>query len=129
MPTRLASLEQVVAVAKRWTLARFAVAQTIDFALTPHRFEWLDDAVSRKALSPDSVEGRSPLDAVDRARRPTAWAHSAVLTVLFDTDTGTHAYEQEVVEILAMLGCEVLAEFAYVIRIASLPPCLGPFQT
>jgi hypothetical protein len=125
--SRLGSLEYVVEVAKDWAVARFAAAQTSDFTLAPHRFELRADAVRRHAISPDSPEGRSPLDAVRRTRQPTAWAHSVVLTMLADTDTGTDQYEQEVVEILAMEEEEILAECASVVRIEAFPPCLGPF--
>jgi hypothetical protein len=129
MPTDVRALEHVVEVAKHWTLARFSVAQTTDFALAPHRFELCGGAVRRHAVPPQSPEGQSPFDAVHRSKRPTAWAHSAVLTVLADSDAGTVEYEQEVVEILAMDDSEVFAEFAYVIRICGLPPCLGPFRS
>jgi hypothetical protein len=129
MPTHLETLEPLVEAAKQWTLARFAAAQTSDFTLLPHRFELCGGAVRRHAVSPDSAEGRSPFDAVHRAKQPTAWAHGAVLTVLSDSDTSTVEREQEVVEILAMNDCDVLAEFAYVIRIDGLPPCLGPFRS
>lgn len=127
MPPRQGTLEYVVEVAKDWTVAHFAAAQTSDFALAPHRFEWGDAAVRRQPISPDSLEGRSPLDAVRCARQPTAWAHNAVLTVLSDTETGIDQYEQEVVEILAMQDVEVVAECANVVRIDGFPPCLGPF--
>jgi hypothetical protein len=127
MPSRVGTLEYIVEVAKDWAEARFAAAETSDFALAPHRFELWGAAIRRHAISPDSPEGRSPLDAVRRAREPTAWAHNAVLTMLADTETGTDQYEQEVVEVLAMEEAEVLAECAFVIRIEGFPPCLGPF--
>jgi hypothetical protein len=129
MRTDVSALEHVVQVAKQWTLARFGLARTADFALSPHRFELWDRTVRRRAVPPQSPEGRSPLDVVLRSERPTAWAHSAVLTVLFDSDGGTVGYEQEVVEILAMDDTELSAEFAYVIRTPGFPPCLGPFQS
>jgi hypothetical protein len=127
MPSRLRTLEYVVEVAKDWTIAGFAAAQTSDFALAPHRFELLGAAVQRRALSASSIEAQSPLDAVRRARRPTAWAHSTVVTTLADTETGTIQYEHEVVEIVAMHDEEVVAECASVVRIEGFPPCLGPF--
>jgi hypothetical protein len=127
MEAQSGMLEYVVAVAKDWTLARFAAAQTADFTLLPHRFELCGAAVRRQAISSGSREAQSPLDAVRRARQPTAWAHSAVATMLADSTAGTEQYEQEVVEILAMEGSEVLAECAFVVRIDGLPPCLGPF--
>ena len=127
MRSPVRTLEYVVEVAKDWTVACFTAAQASDFALAPHRFELQGAAVRRHAISPDSPEGRSPLDSVRSARLPTAWAHEAALTVLADTDTGTEQYEQEVVEILAMEDAEVLAECAVVVRIDGLPPCLGAF--
>ncbi len=127
MPSRVATIEYVVEVAKDWTLATFVAAESSEFVLLPHRFELCGTAVRRYAVSLNSPEARSPFDAVRRTQRPTAWSHSAVLTVLADSETGTVEFEQEVVEILAMDGDDVLAEAASVIRISGLPPCLGPF--
>jgi len=127
MPSRLGTLEYVARVAKDWTVARFAAAQTSDFTFGPQRFELRGAAVRRSSISPTSCEGRSPLDAVRRTRQPTAWAHSAVLTVLADTERGTEQYEQEVVEVIGMEDEEIVAESACVVRIEGLPPCLGPF--
>jgi hypothetical protein len=123
----LGTLEYVVEVAKDWTRARFAAAQTAEFALAPHRFELLGAAVRRRAVSPASPEGQSPFDAVRRVRNPTAWAHGTVVTLLADCDAGTAQYDQEAVEILAMQGTDVLVECAFVVRIDGLPPCLGRF--
>lgn len=127
MQTRSGTLEQVVQLAKQWTLAQFAAARSTGFALAPYRFELCGGEVRRHALPPKSPEGQSPFDVVQRTDRPTVWAHSAVLTVLSDSDTGTDEHEQEVVEILAMDGSDAFAEFAYVIRIPGFPPRLGPF--
>ena len=127
MQPHLGTLEYVVEVAKDWTRARFAAAEAADFVLPPHRFELLGAAVRRRSVSPASPEGRSPFDAVQRALRPTAWAHGTTLTLLADSEAGTDQYDQEAVEILAMEGTDVLVECAFVVRIAGLPPCLGPF--
>jgi hypothetical protein len=128
MQTSPGTLEQVVELAKQWALAQFAAARTTGFALAPHRFELYGGAVRRHAIPPESREGQSPFDVVQRTNRPTVWAHSAVLTVLSDSDTGTDEHEEEVVEILAMDGSDAFADFAYVIRIAGFPPCLGRFH-
>jgi hypothetical protein len=128
MPPRIATIEYLVEVAKDWTLARFAAAESSEFALGPHRFELGAAGVRRHALAPDSLEAASPLDALQRAPTPTAWSHSTLVTLLADCDTGTVEFEQEMVEILAMEGETVLAEAAAVIRIPGLAPCLGPFQ-
>lgn len=128
MPQRLATIEYLVEVAKDWTLARFAAAQSSEFVLDPHRFELRDGGVRRHALTPDSREAASPFDAVRRAPTPTAWSHSTVVTLLADSDMGTVEFEQEMIEVLAMEGETVLAEAASVIRIPGLPPCLGPFH-
>jgi hypothetical protein len=128
MPPRIASVEYLVEVAKDWTLARFAAAQSSEFVLGPHRFELSGAGVRRHALAPDSAEAASPVEAVQRAPTPTAWSHSAVVTLLADSDTGALQFEQEMVEILAMEGETVLAEAAAVIRIPGLAPCLGPFH-
>ena len=127
MQPRVGTLEYVVEVAKDWTRARFAAAQAADFGLPPHRFELLGAAVRRCSLSPTSLEGQSPFDAVPRAPYPTAWTHGAVLTLLADSEAGTVQYDQEAVEILAMEGTDVLVECAFVVRVGGLPPCLGPF--
>jgi hypothetical protein len=128
MPPRIATIEYLVEVAKDWTLARFAAAQSSAFVLGPHRFALRDGGVRSHALAPDSPEAASPFDAVRRAPTPTAWSHSTVVTLLADCDTGAVAFEQEMVEILAMEGETVLAEAAAVIRIPGLPPCLGAFH-
>jgi hypothetical protein len=127
MPSSLGTLEYVVEVAKDWTIARFAAAQTSDFELSPHRFELCGAEIRRQAIPSDSPEAYSPFDAVQRAQQPTVWTHGAVMTVLADSATGTVHYEQEVVELLAMDDSDVLAEFAFVVRIPGVPPCLGPF--
>ena len=127
MRPRVGTLEYVLEVAKDWTCARFAAAETADFVLQTHRFELVGGAVRRRSVPPASLEGQSPFDAVHQTRRPTAWAHGTILTVLADSETGTDQYDQEIVEILAMEGTDVLVECALVVRIAGLPPCLGPF--
>ena len=129
MPPRIATVEYLVEVAKGWTLARFAAAESNEFVLGPHRFELRGAGVRRQKLEPDSLEATSPIDAVRRTPIPTAWAHSTLVTLLADVDTGTVEFEQEMVEILAMDGEMVLAEAAAVIRIAGFPPCLGPFHS
>jgi hypothetical protein len=48
--------------------------------------------------------------------------------ILIDTEWGTVGYEQEIVEVLALDGDDVLAEAAFVARAPGLPPCLGRFQ-
>lgn len=127
-PPRIATIEYLVEVAKDWTLARFAAAQSTEFVLVPHRFELLGARVRRHALAPDSDEAASPFDAIRRAQTPTVWSHSTLATLLADSETGTVEFEQEMVEILAMDGETVLAESAAVIRIPGLAPCLGAFQ-
>ena len=128
MPPRIATVEYLVEVAKGWTLARFAAAESSEFVPGPHRFELTGGGVRRHALAPDSPEAASPFDAIRRAPAPTAWSHSTVVTLLADSDTGAVEFEQEMIEILAMEGETVLAEAAAVIRIPGLPPCLGPFH-
>jgi hypothetical protein len=128
MPRRIGTVEYLVEVAKEWTLARFAAAQSSEFVFGPQRFELRGADVCRHALAFDSPEAASPLEAVRRAPTPTAWSHSTFVTMLVDSDTGALEFEQEMVEILAMEGETVLAEAAAVIRIPGLAPCLGPFQ-
>jgi len=127
MNSGLASLEYVLEVAKDWTVARFAEAQHSDFVLKPHRFVLGDHGIVRSAVETDSVEAESPLDGLDEAPQPTAWTHRTFVTVLYDTDDGTVAREQEAIEILAMDEHGVLAEVAFIVRILDAPPCLGRF--
>ena len=127
MQPGLASLEYVLEVAKDWTVARFADAQDSAFVLASHRFELHDHGVIHSMLATDSAEGRSPLDALNSVEQPTAWTHSTVVTVLYDTEDGPIAREQEAVEVLAMDDRDVLAEVAFIVRILDMPPCLGRF--
>jgi hypothetical protein len=127
-PPRIAAIEYLVEVAKDWTLARFAAAESSEFVLVPHRFELWGARVRRHALSPDSQEAASPFDAIRRVPKPTVWSHSTSVTLLADCQTETVEFEQEMVEILAMDDETVLAEAAAVIRISGLAPCLGPFH-
>jgi hypothetical protein len=48
--------------------------------------------------------------------------------VVTATDAGTVRFEQEIVEVLAIDGDELLAEAALVARVPGLPPCLGRFR-
>jgi hypothetical protein len=127
-PPCLATIAYLVEVAKDWTLARFATAEHSEFSLAPHRFELWGARVRRYPLPPASHEATSPVDAIPRVPRPTVWSHSTLVTLLADSDTGTLAFEQEMIEILAMDDETVLAEAATVIRIPGLAPCLGPFH-
>jgi hypothetical protein len=129
MPSQLASVEYVLEVAKDWANARFAGAQESDFRLAPHRFELADHRVRRTRLRDDSLEALTPLEAVPASPAPTAWVHGTQVTVLFDTDEGTLAREQEVIEILAIDDYEIVAEVAFVVRIPGVPPCLGRFAS
>jgi hypothetical protein len=127
-PTGISTIESLLEVAKGWTHARFAAAESSEFVLRPHRFELRDAGVRRSALAPGSPEAASPFAAVARVSAPTAWSHSTVVTLLADSETGTLDFEQEMVEILAMDGEAVLGEAAAVIRIPGFAPCLGPFH-
>jgi hypothetical protein len=75
-----------------------------------------------------SAEAQSPLAVAEQTNRPTAWCRGDVTMILIDTETGTVAYEQEIVEVLAVDGGDLLAEAAFVARAPGLPPCLGRFQ-
>lgn len=99
-----ATLEYLVGVAKEWTRARFAAAESSRFVFIAHRFEPAEAGFSRVALAAGCAEARGPCDAVTRVPTPTVWAHGTVVTVLADTAADTIAFEQEVIEILAMDG-------------------------
>ena len=77
-----ATVEQLVAVVKVWTLARFAAAQSSRFVLPARRFEPLGTGFCRSALAEDCAEANGPCDVVARVTTPTVWSHSAIATVL-----------------------------------------------
>jgi hypothetical protein len=124
----IATVEYLVAVAKDWTRARFAAAQSSQFVFAAHRFEPSGAGFRRVALPVGSPEAVCPCAAVTRAARPTVWAHSTVVSLLAESDAGTLEFEQEMIEILGMEGEAVLAEAAAVLRIPGLGVCLGPFH-
>lgn len=99
---RRATVEYLVAVAKDWTRACFAAAQSSDFVLPAHRFEMGDAGVLRVPLRARSREALRPLNGVPRVAAPTVWSHSVLVTLLADSDTGTLESQQEMIEILAM---------------------------
>jgi hypothetical protein len=98
------------------------------FVCIAHRFESAEAGFSRVALAAGCAEARGPCDAVTGVPTPTVWAHSTVVTLLAGAATDTIAFEQEVIEILAMDGEAVLAEAAAVIRVPGVGVCLGPFH-
>jgi hypothetical protein len=122
-----ATVEHLVAVAKEWTLARFAAAQSSRFVLSAQRFEPAETGFRRFPLAERCAEAAGPCDVVARVTTPTVWSHTAIVTVLADSEQDTLEFEQEVIEILAMDGDAVLAEAATVIRVPGLGVCLGPF--
>lgn len=128
-PPLLGTLDYLAEVAKDWALQRFASAQRGDFALPPHRFELHGNRVRRRRIRSRSPEAASPLALARDPTRPTAWCHSATITLLTDTETGTVAFEQEIVEVLVSDGDEIIAEVAFVARIPGFPPCLGRFRS
>jgi hypothetical protein len=127
-PPDPATLEDVLEVARNWTVGRFAAAQSSEFLLTPQRFELWGTTVKRHAIARDSPEASCAFGAIRWIGRPTAWCYSTILTVLADSKTGIE-YEQEMVQILAIDDHDALTEAAHVIRITDLPPCLGPFRS
>ena len=128
MPPLLGSLDYLAEVAKDWARHRFATAARSDFALAPSRFDLDRRGVRRRRIAAGSAEAQSPLAVAQPTSRPTAWCRGDVTLILIDTETGTVAYEQEIVEVLAIDGDDVLAEAAFVARAPGLPPCLGRFQ-
>jgi hypothetical protein len=128
-PPDPATLEDVLQVARSWTVARFAAAHSSEFLLTPQRFELWGTTVKRHAIAPDSPEASCPFGAIRWTGRPTAWSYSTIVTVLADSQTGTIEHEQEIVQILAIDDHDTLTEAAHVIGITDLPPCLGAFRS
>jgi hypothetical protein len=127
-PPLLGTLDYLVEEAKDWARYRFAVAKRNDFTLTPCRFDFHWGKVRRRRVQPRSSEAQSPLTVAKQISRPTAWCRADVTLVITDTEAETVAYEQEIVEVLAIDGDELLAEAAFVARVPGLPPCLGRFQ-
>ena len=128
-PPLVGTLDYLAEVAKDWARERFANAQRGDFTLPPHRFELRGDRVRRRRIRSSSPETHSPLSAARDTIRPTAWCHPAILTLLTDTDTGTVARDQKIVEVLVSDCDEIIAEAAFVARIPGFPPCLGRFRS
>jgi hypothetical protein len=123
----LTTLDYLVHVAKDWVISTFAAAGDSDFTLAPHRFELRGSTVRRRTLAADCPEASNPLPHAGPVDGAVAWARSENVTLLIDSDRETVAVDQEVVEILAVDGDDVLAEAACVVRITNLPPCLGRF--
>jgi hypothetical protein len=128
IPPLLGSLDYLAEVAKDWATHRFATANRSDFTLAPARFDLRRHGVRRHRVPSGSAEAQSPLAVAGETTTPTAWCRGDVTTILVDTETGTVGYEQEIVEVLAVDGDDLLAEAAFVARAPGLPPCLGRFQ-
>jgi hypothetical protein len=79
-------------------------------------------------VQPNSREAESPLAVAEDIAQPTAWCRGDVSLMLIDTAAETIGYEQEIVEVLAVDGDELLAEAALVARVPGFPPCLGRFE-
>lgn len=123
----LNTLGYLTEVAKDWVTSSFAATQDSDFDLAPHRFELTGSTVRRRSLPAGSPEASDPLPWADPIDGAVAWARRQTVTLLLDCDRETVAVQQEVVEILAVDGDEIMAEAACVVRITDLPPCLGRF--
>ena len=125
---RLATLDYLAAVAKDWAMNTFAAARDSEFTFTAHRFSMDGSTVRRRRVPRQSSEAENPLAAAGNRRTPTAWARCDTVTLLADcVDGASHAYKQEIVEIIGVEEDDVVAEAAMVVRIPGLPPCLGRF--
>jgi transposase InsO family protein len=122
------TLDYLPELAKDWARYRFATAKAGDFTLAPCRFELRRIVVRRSRVPRGLPEAESPLSVAERTARPTAWCRRDVTMVVTATDAGTVRFEQEIVEVLAIDGDELLAEAALVARVPGLPPCLGRFR-
>ena len=127
-PPLLGTLDYLAEVAKDWARHRFATAKRSDFTLATSRFDLHRNGARRQRVQPDSREAESPLAVAEHLARPTAWCRGDVTLMLIDAETGTVGYEQEIVEVLAVDGDELLAEAALVARVPGFPPCLGRFR-
>ncbi len=127
---RLTTLDYLVEVAKDWGMGRFAAAEDGDFTLAPHRFDLSGSTVRRHRVPRRSREAADPLTFARKRQTPAAWARSDTVVLIIDCEDGESvAYQQEIVEIIGVEEDDVLAEAAMVVRIPSLPPCLGRFWT
>jgi hypothetical protein len=126
-PADLHTLGYLAEVAKDWVTSSFAAAEDSRFTLAPHRFELTGASVRRRSLADVCPEACDPLPWTDPVDGAVAWARSENVTLLVDAGDDTVAIEQEIVEILAVDGDDVLAEAACVVRITDLPPYLGRF--
>jgi hypothetical protein len=124
----LGTLDYLAELAKDWAEHRFAAAKRSDFGLAPHRFELRGTRVLRRRIPPGSPGAESPLAFATPATGPVSWCRSDTTLVLSDTETGSVAYQQEIVAILVLDGDDLLAEFAFVARMPGFPPCLGRFR-
>jgi hypothetical protein len=127
-PPLVGTLDYLAEVAKDWARYRFATAKRADFTLAPSRFDLQRNGARRRRVQPGSPEAKSPLAVAECIARPTAWCRCDVTLMLAGGETETVGYEQEIVEVLAVDGDELLAEAARVARIPGFPPCLGRFQ-
>lgn len=126
-PPLLGAVDYLAEVAKDWARHRFATAKRSDFALAPARFDLHGHGVRRRCLRRGSPEAEAPLSVAGEATRATAWCRPDVTLVVVDTGIGDVRYEQEIVEVLVVVGGDILAEAAFVVRAPGLPPCLGQF--
>ncbi len=129
-PAGLTALDYLTAVAKDWASSRFAAAEDNEFTLTPHRFDFNGSTVRRCPVPPVSREAADPITFASGRRTPVAWARSDTVVLIVDcVDGESVAYQQEIVEIIALEDEDVIAEAAIVVRIPGAPPCLGSFWT
>ena len=124
----LGSLDYLAEVAKDWVRYRFGTARRSDFTLAPCRFDLHPQGVRRRRVPANSAAAESPLSVAAQLTQPTARYRADVTMRRVEASTGTIGYEQEIVEVLAVDGDELLAEAALVARAPGLPPCLGGFQ-
>ena len=83
---RIAEIEYLVEIAKDWTVACFASAQSSGFTLALHRFELTEAGVRRRRVRPGSPEAASPLSVVADLTNPTVWSHATVVTCSSNSD-------------------------------------------
>jgi hypothetical protein len=127
-PPLVGTLDYLAEVAKDWARYRFATTKRTDFSLAPSRFDLYRNGARRRRVQPGSPEAKSPLAVAEHLTGPAAWCRRDVTLMLVGAETETVSYEQEIVEVLAVDGDELLAEAALVARVPGFPPCLGRFQ-
>jgi hypothetical protein len=124
----MSSINLVAEAAQEYATDCFASTADHDFRLSAAVFECCGGVIRR--VDYWSLPEEDVLHNECGADGYTAWVMNATVPAqMVDDDGDVHAFEHEVVEIFAIsdTGGLLIGEAA-VVRVAGLPPCLGPFR-